>query len=171
MNVFLIQIQQQVHERVAAIASAHPAWPCHKGCDDCCRSLASEPLVSEAEWQRVAQAIDALPNASLLYDRICATAGQPRPVTCALLDQSTGACLIYDARPIACRTYGFYAERDKVLGCYRIEALAQDPTILWGNHATIEAQLLTLGRAQELSAWLTTSGTTAGTDSSPSRQP
>ena len=150
----LIQIQQQVHHRVAAIASAHPAWPCHKGCDDCCRSLASEPLVSEAEWQRVAQAIDALPNASQLRERIRATAGQPRPVTCALLDPDTGACLIYDARPIACRTYGFYAERDKVLGCHRIEAIAQDPTILCGNHAAIEAEVVALGPARPFSAWL-----------------
>ena len=135
----------------------HPDWPCHKGCDDCCRSLASEPRVSEKEWQRIAQAIDALPIqvAEPARQRIREAAGRARPVSCGLLDPASGACLIYEARPIACRSYGFYAEREKVLGCSRIEAIAREaPDVLWGNHAALDADLQELGEARELSVWL-----------------
>ena len=151
----LIQIQQRVHNRVLATVSTHPTWPCHKGCGDCCRTLASEPHVSEPEWQRIDLAIRAHPNAQALYDRIRAGAAQPRPATCALLDTATGDCVIYQARPIVCRAYGFYAERDNVLACPGIADLAaQDSAILWGNHTALEADLATLGPARPFSAWL-----------------
>lgn len=76
-------------------------------------------------------------------------------MTCALLDRESGACRIYEARPIACRTYGFYAERDKVLGCGRIEAIAEERSdVLWGNHAAVERELSELGEARPLSEWL-----------------
>ena len=41
-------IQEEVRFRVEQINSAyereHAAWPCRKGCDECCRRLASYPL-------------------------------------------------------------------------------------------------------------------------------
>ena len=84
--------------------------------------------------------------AEVLYHRIRESAAAVRPVVCPLLDTSTGACLIYEARPVACRTYGFYADRNQVLGCRRIEALGDDrPEIVWGNHAAIEERLRALG--------------------------
>jgi Fe-S-cluster containining protein len=74
---------------------------------------------------------------------------------CPMLHLETGACLIYDARPIACRTYGFYAERGAVLGCFRIETLAQQsPDTIWGNHPAVQASLDAIGPAKGLSAWL-----------------
>jgi Fe-S-cluster containining protein len=119
----LLGIQSEVQQRTLHIAEAHGAWPCRKGCADCCRSLASEPQVSEPEWHRVLSAINALPEdaAAAARQRIRESAGRERPVICPLLDADTNACLIYEARPIACRTYGFYSERDKVLGCSQIE--------------------------------------------------
>jgi hypothetical protein len=76
-------------------------------------------------------------------------------VVCPLLDTDSGACLVYEARPVACRAYGFYAERQFVLGCSRIEAMApQRPNIVWGNHIALEDRLLSLGAAVPLSDWL-----------------
>jgi Fe-S-cluster containining protein len=105
----------------------------------------------------MASALEALPRetASAARQRIRGTTGLERPVVCPLLDTDTNACLIYEARPIACRTYGFYAERDKVLGCSQIEDLSRDAhDVVWGNHTSIEARALELGPAMELAAWL-----------------
>ena len=33
--------------------AARPDWPCKRGCDDCCRSLASPMRISRAEWERI----------------------------------------------------------------------------------------------------------------------
>lgn len=153
----LISIQDAVAVRVAGIVEARGEWPCRRGCDDCCRRLASVPLVSEAEWAAIQKAIDALPEsvAELALLRMRESAAGARPFTCPLLDRDAGACLIYEARPVQCRTYGFYAERDKVLGCERIEAVArEDSAVVWGNHVTVEAGLAELGPARPLYQWL-----------------
>jgi Fe-S-cluster containining protein len=153
----LYQIQDAVHLRAREIAAAHPDWPCRKGCDDCCRSLASVPLVTRSEWERIAAALDALPApaAEAARRRIEASASAARPVVCPLLDTANGACLVYDARPVACRAYGFYAERDSVLGCLRIGSIAtESPDVVWGNHAALEDRLRALGPAAPLPAWL-----------------
>ncbi len=149
------QIENEVAQRVAEIDAAHGNWPCRKGCADCCRSLAAEPRVSREEWDRIERALAELPEAR---ERIRAMAGAPRPVTCGLLDLETDSCRIYDARPVECRAYGFYAERGDVLGCGRIEALAeQTPDVIWGNHAALAGRLKELGETRELSKWLTDS--------------
>jgi Fe-S-cluster containining protein len=155
----LHQIQSAVHQRTRAIVSAHSAWPCRKGCDDCCRSLASAPRITRAEWLLIASALDALPSqtADAARCRIEASASASRPVVCPLLDTASGACLIYDARPIACRAYGFYAERQAVLGCARIESIAaQWPEVVWGNHTALEDRLSLFGPAATLAEWLAT---------------
>jgi Fe-S-cluster containining protein len=153
----LHQIQQEVHRRATAIEADHGAWPCRKGCADCCRGLAAEPRISEDEWLVLSAAIAKLPTAiaASALQRIRQSAGQPRPVVCPLLDEASSSCLVYEARPIACRTYGFYAEREAVLGCHQIESLGeQSPGILWGNHAALNERLSQLGQARELSTWL-----------------
>jgi uncharacterized protein len=159
----LHQIREAVHLRVHEIASAQPDWPCRKGCDECCRRLASVPRVTAQEWQSIADALDRLPaaTANLVRSRIRASASAVRPVTCPLLDTASGTCLVYDARPIACRAYGFYAERQYVLGCSRIESIVgEQPDVVWGNHAALEDQLQSLGAAAELSEWLDAKSTT-----------
>jgi Fe-S-cluster containining protein len=153
----LYQIQEQVRERTAQVAAAHGDWPCRKGCDDCCRHLAAVPRVTGDEWLLIADAIDALPTplAQTVRARLRESAGSTRPVVCPLLDMDSGACLIYAARPVACRSYGFYAERDKVLGCHRIERLAQQSAdIIWGNHEPLEERMSQFGAARELPEWL-----------------
>ncbi len=77
-----------------------------------------------------------------------------RPVVCPLLD-ADGTCLVYEARPVACRAYGFYVERREVLGCSLIESVSrQSPDLVWGNHLALEENVRRLGAAEELSVWL-----------------
>jgi Fe-S-cluster containining protein len=76
-----------------------------------------------------------------------------RAVTCPLLDPATGACLVYDFRPVACRTYGFYVERDAGLFCSRIERhvdAGEWPGAVWGNAATVQAELDSFGELRDL---------------------
>jgi Fe-S-cluster containining protein len=153
----LHRIQEAVRLRSEAITSTQANWPCRKGCDECCRRLASAPRISADEWQGIAAALDALPREAgeRVRQRIRASAGASRPVTCPLLDRDSGTCLVYEVRPIACRAYGFYAERERVLGCSRIESVGeQAPDVVWGNHAALEEQLRSLGVEQELAEWL-----------------
>src|SRR4051812_8354296 len=150
-------IQEEVRFRVEEITSAQEAWPCRKGCDDCCRRLASVPLVSEGEWQSIAIQLEQLGAelAASARQRIRDSAYASRPVVCPLLDTGSGSCLVYEARPVACRAYGFYVEREKVLGCSRIESIAQEsPDVIWGNHSALEEKLTPLGPAAELYRWL-----------------
>jgi uncharacterized protein len=147
----LVHIQAAVQARADEITAAHPEWPCRKGCDDCCRSLAAAPQVSAVEWDAIRAAIDALPGdvAEAVGDRIRARDSK----VCPLLDTESRACLVYAARPIACRTYGFYAERESVLGCERIAAIASDQCdVVWGNHAALGFE--SLGEAAELFVWM-----------------
>jgi uncharacterized protein len=153
----LHQIHCEVRQRSEEILSGHEHWPCRKGCDECCRHLASEPTVTEEEWRLIVAAIGALPadTAESVRQRIRGSALLSRPVVCPLLDSNSGTCLVYEARPIACRAYGFYAERREVLGCSRIESIAeQTPDVVWGNHAALEERVRRLGSAAELSVWL-----------------
>ena len=157
MNGALHQIRDAAGQRAGRTVAAVPAWPCRKGCDDCCRSLAAAPVIRRVEWESIAAALDSLPPdvADAARDSIRESAGAPRPVTCPLLDAGTGACLVYDARPVACRAYGFYAGREGVLGCARIESIAcERPEVVWGNYEAIEERLRALGPEAPVAAWL-----------------
>jgi uncharacterized protein len=48
-------IYTDIAHRVGAITAVRPIWPCHKGCDGCCRRLAQPPAMTAAEWQVVYQ--------------------------------------------------------------------------------------------------------------------
>lgn len=153
----LYQIQETVRLRAQEIVSAHADWPCRKGCDECCRRLASIPRVTREEWQSIVGALDALPEhaAESARWRITNSASASRPVICPLLDTDSGTCLVYEARPVACRAYGFYAERQYVLGCSRIESFSREsPDVVWGNHAALEERMSILGEARTLFDWL-----------------
>ena len=89
-----------------------------------------------------------------VWGRIRQSEGKARPVVCPLLDVEAGTCLIYEARPIACRSYGFCADWGEVLGCGRIEQMAREnPDVVWGNHARLEERMDELGPALELFRW------------------
>jgi Fe-S-cluster containining protein len=153
----LHEIQDTVERRVSEIVAAHGDWPCRKGCDHCCRRLASVPVVTADEWDLIAGALGELPTdvADDARQRIRESAEFSRPIICPLLDLQSGTCLVYRARPIACGTYGFYAEREDVLGCDQIEQIAQSSSkVVWGNQSSVDRKLYALGDNAALFVWL-----------------
>jgi Fe-S-cluster containining protein len=129
------------------------------GCDGCCRRLAEVPRLSAEEWDLLREGLAAL-NPEILLEisqEIAALTEQSsRPIVCPLLDQEAGACRVYAHRPVACRTYGFYVQRDLGLYCKDIEsrvaggALAD---VVWGNQDAIDYRIGGLGEARELTEW------------------
>ena len=129
------------------------------GCAACCRHLADVPQLTESEWRLLLEGLATLPAVRLgqIGRDLAALADRPRPpVVCPLLDRSTNACPVYAQRPVACRSYGFYVQRDRGLYCGDIEvqvsagALAD---VVWGNHDAIDHHLVGLGDARPLSEW------------------
>ena len=156
------ELLQVLHSDVAArtgeIAASNPGWPCRKGCDTCCRRLAAIPTLTAPEWHLLGPALDALPSATraAVAGRMRALSDAPPPLVCPLLDPATGACLVYDVRPVACRTYGFYRERGRGLFCGLIQALdvrGACDGVVWGNAEAIDARLASLGPSLPLTAW------------------
>ncbi len=155
----LLQLHAEIDTRVQAIRAERADWLCGKGCDSCCRRLADVPRLTAAEWRLLQQGLAAM-TASQLEDverKMVALDGEHgRPVVCPLLDQTTGACPVYAHRPVACRTYGFYAQRELGLYCGDIEAQVAGgelPDVVWGNHDAIDQQLGALGEARTLTDW------------------
>jgi Fe-S-cluster containining protein len=76
------------------------------------------------------------------------------PITCPLLDLATGACRVYEARPLACRTYGFYTSYDGGRWCARIEASGIAETVVVGNLDAFEQRMdAELGETASLLSW------------------
>lgn len=159
MKISLNQLHADIDARVAAIRAHSLDWPCTKGCDTCCRQLADVPRLTAGEWDLLQKGLAALPpdRLSEIRQRTAELQLQPtRPVVCPLLDLQTGACPVYAHRPIACRTYGFYVQRDKGLYCRDIETRVDDSTlseVVWGNHEVIDQQLTGQGKICALTEW------------------
>jgi uncharacterized protein len=155
----LSQLHVDIDTRVQAIRGSRPDWLCGKGCDSCCRRLAEEPQLTGTEWDLLREGLVALhPERLRTISRdIAVLAGQPpRPIVCPLLDQPSGACMVYAQRPVACRTYGFYVQRELGLYCQDIESRVADGTladVVWGNHDAIDHRLGGLGEALTLTEW------------------
>lgn len=158
MNKGLEALHGEIAARTAATTAAHPAWLCRKGCDACCRRLAEPPRLTAPEWELLAGGIAGLP-ATVRQDVTARAGALPErgPMVCPLLDTTAGTCLVYQYRPVACRTYGFYVERGAGLYCTAIEAevaAARLARVVWGNAAGVDARLAALGEALDLRKWL-----------------
>lgn len=155
----LAQLHADIDERVQTIRGNRPDWLCGKGCDSCCKQLADVPQLTVAEWDLLRKGLADLAPERLQKIRrnIAALAGQrSRPAVCPLLDRSTGACPAYAQRPVACRTYGFYVQRDLGLYCHDIESRVADGAlvdVVWGNHDAIDRRLAGLGEIRALTDW------------------
>ena len=155
----LTQIHADIDVRVQLISDEHPDWLCHKGCDTCCRRLAEIPRLTAAEWALLQTGLSLLAKQEILdiREKIAALSEQTsRPITCPMLNQTQGICMVYAYRPVACRTYGFYVQRDKGLYCQTIEAHVAEgdwENVIWGNQDVIDRQLNTLGNSRELTEW------------------
>jgi Fe-S-cluster containining protein len=139
-------LDEEIDARVRALREAHPHWPCASGCDACCRALPTLPLVGPSEAARLVEAFAALAPAVRedVVERIRA-APAAGPLTCPFLDLGRGVCRVYDARPVPCRTYGFYADREAVQGCGAVlESVLRngdEARVVWGNAEAIERAL------------------------------
>jgi Fe-S-cluster containining protein len=155
----LVQLHEDINARVQTIREDHAEWLCGKGCDSCCRQLADVPRLTRAEWDLLKEGLSGLPPERLQEIRrnmVALSGSQSRPVICPLLDISTGACPVYAQRPVACRTYGFYVQRDLGLYCHDIEVLVADGAlagVVWGNHDAIDHRLAGLGEVRPLTDW------------------
>lgn len=155
----LTLLHDDIDARVGHIRDGHPDWLCAKGCANCCKRLADVPRLSAAEWALLREGLAALPAARLaqIGDDIAALATQSsRPLTCPMLDHASGACPVYAQRPVACRTYGFYVQRELGLYCDEIETRVAGgdlADVVWGNHDVIDRQLAVLGDSRLLTEW------------------
>jgi Fe-S-cluster containining protein len=115
------------------------------------------PVLTAPEWLRLRAAIAELsPEIRNEIEQGVASMTGERPVVCPMLDRESGACRVYAARPVACRTYGFYADREGGLFCRMIEAeAAVRDDIVWGNQEAVEARLDAIGPRRDLRDWLT----------------
>jgi uncharacterized protein len=116
------------------------------------------PEATPVEWDRVDRGLTHLPDdvRREVERRIGELADQSAPVTCPFLDDAAGNCLVYEERPIACRTYGFYVEREAGLYCREIEARVKRgelDSVVWGNQCAVDAQLDELGLRIPLTEW------------------
>jgi Fe-S-cluster containining protein len=159
LSLLLVDIDARVH----AIRSDRPDWPCTKGCDGCCRRLAEVPRLTAAEWRLLRDGLAALPPQRLreISRNVAALASlpaivEPRAIACPLLDPVTRACPVYAQRPVACRTYGYYVQRERGLFCRDIESRVADgdcADLVWGNHDAIDQRLSGLGDVRSLTEW------------------
>lgn len=155
----LTHLHADIDARVQSIREDRADWPCAKGCDRCCHELADVPQLTETEWTLLREGLAALADERLALIRaeIARLAeGHPRPVTCPLLDRASGACPVYLQRPVACRTYGFYVQRDLGLYCGDIESRVTDGAladVVWGNQDAVDRALAPLGETRSLVEW------------------
>jgi Fe-S-cluster containining protein len=160
----ITQLHADINARVKHIREGHPEWLCRQGCDGCCRRLAEIPMLTAQEWELLQAGLSALPTDLLhtIIENVAALAQHTtRPIVCPMLDQQQGACRVYTHRPVACRTYGFYVQRDQGLYCKDIEsrvAAGDWAEVVWGNHDAIDRRLSALGDVRELTEWFARQG-------------
>ena len=58
------------------------------------------------------------------------------------------------ARPIACRTYGYYVERDGGLHCDLVTRFAEDHPVVWGNGEGIAQDMRDFGETATIGEWM-----------------
>lgn len=83
---------------------------CHKGCAWCCQGLEVEVRLAEAAHlarrARLDPALEAGVRATAARVARLDAVGRLRAgVPCAFLDRASGACRVYEDRPLACRSY------------------------------------------------------------------
>jgi Fe-S-cluster containining protein len=147
----LLALFDEVGARAATLAREHAGWPCTRGCGACCRSLARVPELTRSEWELLAAALDGLSDverescrerARTLASSVRDHGGDQR-CECPLFDPHSETCRVYAARPLACRSYGFYAGRQHDAWCELVAAHVADTRdqLRLGNLDAVEAEL------------------------------
>lgn len=155
----LTELHDDIDVRVHAIRLENPDWLCKMGCDGCCHRLAQIPQLTREEWTLLREGLATLSDEKqqeIRQNVATLSLQSPRLIVCPMLDKAAGACLIYAYRPVACRTYGFYVERDRGLYCHDIELRVEQGelnNVVWGNHDTVNRHLDKLGDKRNLVEW------------------
>lgn len=161
----LLALFDEVQARSGALMNERPAWPCGRGCGGCCQTLARAPELTRSEWLLLDAALLALPEleredclekASQLAAELHAR-GQEGPCECPMFDASTQVCRVYEARPLACRSYGFYAGRSHDAWCQLVADHVADvrENLIVGNLDALETRLSRLdSERRDLLTWL-----------------
>jgi len=156
----LITIFNNIDHRVDAITQAQPDWPCHQGCDLCCRRLPFLPELNKAEWALLHEGFQYLTVSvqEVVKQRIAEAKEQADGyITCPLLDREKGACLVYAYRPAACRMYGFYISRSGNRWCGMIQEQYEAgfaDGIMLGNQQSVDRELVgNFGESQSIGVW------------------
>jgi Fe-S-cluster containining protein len=159
----LITLFNDIDHRIDAITQAEPAWPCHQGCDLCCRQLPFLPEITRAEWALLYEGFQTLTVSvqEIVGQRLAEAAEQESHrdgfVTCPLLDREKGECLVYMYRPAACRMYGFYVTRSGNRWCNIIQAQYETgfaEGIVLGNQQSVDrAMIQNFGETRSIAVW------------------
>jgi Fe-S-cluster containining protein len=105
------------------------------------------------EWRRLESGLEALGAEERedclvgVREMLQASERGEHRLCCPFLNREAGECRIYDARPAACRTYGFYLAGRRELWCSKIDETLDEgggASIRWGNHHLVERQLVQL---------------------------
>lgn len=153
-------LREEIGARARAISASVAEWPCRKGCDHCCRNLACLPELVEAEWEDVERGVGALTGEAraAVEERLAEIEdGTRAPYVCPFLDRENGACHIYEHRPAACRTYGFYVERGVGSYCAMIRERVESgeyAEVVWGNHEAVDGRLARMGEKTPMREWI-----------------
>ena len=156
----LLQLHTDIDARINTIRTHHD-WQCKMGCDSCCHRLASIPSLTRMEWDLLCIGLTNL-SPDILHDikramTELSTSSTPL-VVCPMLDKSQGLCRVYEYRPVACRTYGYYMQHDKGLYCGEILEQVERGAlneVVWGNQNVIDRRLGALGESKDLTQWFT----------------
>jgi Fe-S-cluster containining protein len=161
----LLELFDEVNERSQALALTHAQWPCARGCGACCQKLARVPELTRSEWQLFEEAMLSLPETvreeclakARLLARELNARGEEGPCVCPMFDAEAQACRVYAARPLACRSYGFYAGRSHDAWCNLVAEHVREvrDTLVFGNLDALEARLARMGsESRDLLSWL-----------------
>ncbi len=153
-------LQDKVESRVSQSVRQKPDWPCRKGCDYCCRHLANVPEATDTEWRLVRQTVEQLSadQRSTIEKRILELECAQRHITCPFLDRAESTCLVYENRPIACRVYGYFMDRDQGLYCNTIKQAVDSGNfgeVVWGNAEWVLDAERRIGEKLNLFKWWT----------------
>ena len=137
-------LDSEISSRCKVVHQQKADWPCRAGCAQCCKTLKEPMQVTEPEWRRLQSAIDKLESTD--YENVMqgldiwskVEAGVEH--ICPMLG-SDDRCLVYDARPIACRTYGYYVASDgQGRWCSIIEARDDLHEVIWGYERSLRTE-------------------------------